>query len=236
MKRFVMLLTSLLLVCFASCKFEPKVVLTGLRVDDSSVKKSYYVGDNLDLSNLKVYAQYSDGSEKEINNYVTSKTDGMLLETAETLDVDVIYESFTAKFSISIADVYLERIELDTENVKVNYKHGDSLDLSGLIVTGFYNDGSKKVLTEYDASITNGTTLKKAGVNSVVISYEDCTSSFDINVDYDSTVESVNITIKSYNDVQNLLTKSENTFIAAEGYKDYIWMLDDTIVQENSNS
>ena len=41
--------------------------LTGIRVDSENVKTTYWEGDNLSPDGLKVYAQYEDDSEKEID-------------------------------------------------------------------------------------------------------------------------------------------------------------------------
>ena len=47
---------------------EAPVTITGVRVDVSSAKTAYSIGDSLDLAGMKLYMTYSDGSERDVSD------------------------------------------------------------------------------------------------------------------------------------------------------------------------
>ena len=74
---------------------------------------------------------------------------------------------------------------------KTTYKVGDTLDLSGLIVTGHYSDGSSKVITDYEVSDVD---MSIGGTKTVVITCGDQIATFNIIVDEEGQSS---ITLKS---------------------------------------
>ena len=64
------------------------------------------------------------------------------------------------------------------------YRDGDTLDLSELVVTGYYSDGSEKELTEYTVNLPHGTVLhcldNDITLQIVFIYYEEKQYAFDI--------------------------------------------------------
>jgi len=79
-------------------------------------------------------------------------------------------------------NVTLSGIMLKTTSVKKVYDLNDELDLSGLVVTANYSDGTSKAVADYTASPAKGATLSKSGTTTVSISYTTETASFDIDV------------------------------------------------------
>ena len=63
---------------------------------------------------------------------------------------------------------------------KTTYKVGETLDLTGLVVTAHYSDGSDKVITDYEVSEVD---LSTAGNKVVIIRYQEQTAAFTITVD-----------------------------------------------------
>jgi outer membrane receptor for ferric coprogen and ferric-rhodotorulic acid len=63
---------------------------------------------------------------------------------------------------------------------------GESLDLSGLVITATYSDESSRVITEYTTTPEAGSTLDEAGTVSVTVSYTEDeitqNASFDVEV------------------------------------------------------
>ena len=76
-------------------------------------------------------------------------------------------------------EIVLMSISLIGPN-KTTYTVNDSLDLTGLIVTGTYSDGSQKQITDYQVSDVD---LSTPGTKTVVITVGDQSASFQINVD-----------------------------------------------------
>ena len=99
-----------------------------------NVKKAYNYGDKLDLTGLVVTAKYSDNTTVAVTDYTTyPANDATLIQLGE-VSVRVDYQNFSESFTITVAKV-LTGITLNTNNVKKEYYVGESLDLTGLVVT-----------------------------------------------------------------------------------------------------
>ena len=100
---------------------------------------------------------------------------------ADTLkydDVDITGTSFimpakdvtiTAEFEDEL--VVLESIAVTSQPEKTIYIVGDELDLSGLVVTATYSDGTSTDVTEYTTTPVYGSTLGTEGAISITVSY-----------------------------------------------------------------
>ena len=86
----------------------------------------------------------------------------------------------------SIPKLVLASISITTPPGKVTYIIGENLDLTGLVVTAYYEDGSNASLDSYIASPSNGAALNAAGTQDVTISHTvngiEKTVSFSITV------------------------------------------------------
>ena len=145
-------------------------------------KTQYIQGETLDLSGMVVTALYDDGSTKNVTgNVVTNFAHGMLLNEIGTFVVWVSYmeNGITERFSFEI-DVYarLEKIEVTILPDKMDYIEGEALDLTGMVVTAYYTDGSTYNPSEnpgaafkYTTHPENGTILNTVGSQTVTISY-----------------------------------------------------------------
>ena len=64
-------------------------------------------------------------------------------------------------------------IAIDTTNVKKTYIEGEALDTTGLVVTATFDDGTTKVVEDYETSPAKGSTLRRGNMN-VIVSYQGC--------------------------------------------------------------
>lgn len=103
----------LFLVCFLtfSCNNEirlenPSVEaeVVGIRVAHAPEQMMYFVNERLDLSGLIVNAVYADESEKEIQGYTVSITNGTVLNKIGTTEIDITYKGFLCSLSIVVYD------------------------------------------------------------------------------------------------------------------------------------
>ena len=78
--------------------------------------------------------------------------------------------------------VTLIDVTLNVLNVKRAYEQGETLDLTGLVVTAKYSDGTSKEVTDYVANPANGTTLNEMGEKTINITYGEYTKSFTVMV------------------------------------------------------
>ena len=129
-------------------------------------KTAYQVNENFDAAGMVVTAYYSDGSSAPITRYTLSH--GKLISTDSA--VTVSYNGKTAQQAVSVTGKALSNIAITTKPTKMNYKVGEILDPTGLVVTATYNDSTKAVVT---GSVTfDGTAFSTVSSSkSVKVSY-----------------------------------------------------------------
>ena len=107
-------------------------------------------------------------------------------ETEGVKTVTVSYQGKTAQFTVEvkaqeIPEKTLTGIRIDQKPTKTEYEVGEELDLSGLVVTGIYDDQSEAVLPEGTYSVT-GFDSETEGVKTVTVSCQGKTAQFEIQV------------------------------------------------------
>ena len=163
----------------------PEKTLTGIRIDQKPTKTEYEVGEELDLSGLVVTGIYDDQSEAVLPEGAYSVA-GFDSETEGVKTVMVSYQGKTAQFTVEvkaqeIPEKTLTGIRIDQKPTKTEYEVGEELDLSGLVVTGIYDDQSEAVLPEGTYSVT-GFDSETEGVKTVTVSCQGKTAQFEIQV------------------------------------------------------
>ena len=84
--------------------------------------------------------------------------------------------------STSSTDPELEGISVTTLPAKTEYAVGEALDLSGMVVTAFYDDGSSEPITDYTTAPPAGTILDAEGLVLVQVFFEDVSDTFLVSV------------------------------------------------------
>ncbi|MCL1873218.1 MAG: bacterial Ig-like domain-containing protein, partial [Clostridiales bacterium] len=185
MKKLIPLILtlSLLAACFvvpalAAVNFPETApdVLDKIEVTTKPTKITYIVGETLDLTGMIVTATYIDAPAKAVTGYTTIPAVDTILNTAGTLTVTVDYEeggiTKSDSFNVTVVAVVLEKIEVTTRPTYLNYYVGETLDLTGMVVTATYDNTSTKVVTTGCATIpAAGATLNIAGTQTVTVSY-----------------------------------------------------------------
>ena len=188
--------TSVMEVLPSSGKTMKKVTInpapfpTGL-ILTSPTKTSYNAGEKLDLTGLTVKAKFSDGTEQDVTSECTfSPSNGTVLYE-DTSEVIVSWSyggaaTYTTKQPITVKRV-LTGISITTAPTKNNYVKGESLDLSGMVVTATFNSGATEEVTSLcTTSPASGTTLSTLGSQTVTVSYTENgvtkTASFTVSV------------------------------------------------------
>ncbi len=175
--------------------------LESIAVSSNPAKTAYTVGEALDLAGLVITAAYSDGSSNTVTEYTTSPADGAMLDTVDTQTVVVTYtegdETRTANFTVEVESapvvpVVLTSIAVSNTPAKTAYVVGETLDLTGLVVTAIYSDGSRNVVSDYTSSLLDGAVLETAGAQIIAISYTEgdatATASFTVAVESEPVV------------------------------------------------
>ena len=153
--------------------------LTGITLNTENVKKSYILGEALDLTGLVVTANYSDGNNTVVTNYLASPANGSQLNLGNN-EITITYQTVSAKFNVFVKQA--QSIILNTTNVKTVYEQGEALDLTGLVVTVIYSDNTSAIVTDYTTDPANGTILNEIGSFKVKVTVNTLFQNFDITV------------------------------------------------------
>ena len=113
-------------------------------------------------------------------NDVTSSTSTTTSEVRSS--ENPFTSSMTSSSTTSSATVVLTDITLNVLNVKRAYEQGETLNLTGLVVTAKYSDGSSKPVTDYTVNPANGAVLNEIGEATVTITYSGYSKSFKVTV------------------------------------------------------
>lgn len=99
--------------------------------------------------------------------------------------------------SSSIAPT-LTGISLNTNNIKKSYHINEQLSLVNLVVTANYSNGSANTINNYSSNPRDGAVLSTAGEQKVIISYENFSDYFMVNVDAGTAVVNTDNVKKNY--------------------------------------
>lgn len=164
------------------------------------------------LTGIVVTANYSDGSKRTVTGYTLS---GTIAEGSNT--ITVTYEGMTTSFTvIGVAEAVI------LSSISVTYSGGSVPagtaldDLTGIVVTAQYSDGSTATVTGYTMSgeITEGS-------NTITVTYQDKTTTFSVTGTAVSQVYTVTNNLTNVTNSNSATTASgyySATLSAAEGY------------------
>lgn len=150
-------------------------------------KLKYKDGESFDSSGLIVTATYDDGTVQETTNYTLSLPD---MSTAGTKTITVTCGTQTATFDITV--IAITKNEITTPPTKQEYRKGDTLDATGMVVSTVWTDGSKEVLKDgYTVSDLDST---ETGEKTITVRYQTFTATFTVEV----VADTVGIRITSF--------------------------------------
>ena len=153
------------------------------RLDITSTKTKYVLGQNFDLESLDITVYYNDDSSKKLNYNdvtITGFDSSSLGEKTITVTYKEGDKTVSAIFKIEIIEKEVKDIVL-TPPTKTKYIEGQALDLTGGKVKVFYNNETSKeidltneMVSGYDASVV--------GKQTITVTYQGKTATFDVNV------------------------------------------------------
>ena len=138
------------------------------------------------------YGDYTDSTsgEKYINGHYVGIKHGSptpdVLDTSHT-GYEVHEESIrqgtiTPDALETVNTLSLVSIAITTPATKTAYKVGDELDLTGLVVTGTYSGGSKKVIAVTASNVTGFDSSKAVTEQTLTITVDGKTATYKISV------------------------------------------------------
>jgi len=149
---------------------------------------SYYVDDALDLTGLSILVT-KDGGEKEAIYWssecdFTSSPDHGDLLTERTDNVTINYQGETTSFYIEVSSRVLSSISIENFP-RTSYAVGQDLDLSELVLSLAFENGSTKTLA-YDEEISgisvDAPSLDTYGPHTITLRYREKETSFEATV------------------------------------------------------
>lgn len=140
------------LTLYAKWTANPAVTVSSVTVKTAPTKVTYTAGDPLDLTGLVVTLSKSDATSQDVafadfaaNGISTVKANGDALVIADTA-VEITVNGKTASQAITVNAAgttnTLQSIAITTPATKLSYNVGDTLDITGLVVTGKNSDNS----------------------------------------------------------------------------------------------
>ena len=148
-------------------------------------KTSYNAGESFDPTGLVITVKYGDDSTEDIayDTYPTRFTftpSGSL--TTENTSVTVAYGGQSIAFAITVASLGVKSIAVTTQPDKTTYFCGDTLDTTGLVVTGTFNDDSTGNVTS--GCTYSPTTMTMPGTQTITVTHTESskTTTFDVAV------------------------------------------------------
>lgn len=133
--------------------------------------------DTLDVTGAAIAKCYSNGS-KEVIPITLNMTNGFDNRFIGRCKVYVLYERFRESFDVNILKKEISSIEITRIPNKSIYSEGETIDLTGIVIKGHYNNNTVEDVLDYVIE----TKCLRLGDNEVVISYNGVKTSFPVTV------------------------------------------------------
>lgn len=148
-------------------------------------KLNYFIGDALDLSGGLLFVSYSDGTTETID-MADCIIGGFSSSKAGVVLMTVKYGNYTNMFSIvveekPVQEITITSVELTALPLKLEYKVGQVIDVSGGQITVNYSNDSVSVKAML-ASMVSGFNSSEPGLQWVTIEYAGFANMFCVSI------------------------------------------------------
>ena len=154
------------------------VNLVSVAVKTMPNKTSYFTGEAFDQTGLTLTATYNNGETETISTGISCT--GFSSATAGQKTITASYAGKSTTFTVEVKAIVPVSISIKKAPNKTEYFVGDSYDETGLVVNVVYNNGTNKDITT--GFTTSGFSSASAGKNTVTVSYEGFTATFDVTI------------------------------------------------------
>lgn len=171
-------------------------------------KDKYYVGEDIDFTEVNITIKYDDGSEEEISDIQQAIEDGIITVKPNEdgkITIDNTKATEDKKVVISAGEVNAELpykivtgITINQDPTNTTYEHGDPINIEDGSITITYSDGSTET-KEITEAIEQGLITiepKTADVDNpkATITYKDGTSTADITLTVTDPIVGIKVT------------------------------------------
>ena len=168
---------------------------TGIEITSPPTKTTYNAGENLNLSGIAVTATFSDGSTQDVTSECTftPSSGTVVYENTTKITANWTWEdtiTYSTSQPITVKRV-LTGLSITTQPAKTSYYKGDTLDLTGMVVTATFSSGASE-------DVTSGCSFSPAA-DSALSSYGTVTitASYTENGVTKTTTTNVTVTVKT---------------------------------------
>ena len=155
--------------------------LLSLTIDKNPGKLSYYIGEALDLSGIKVTAHYENGITADVSSKVRAEGD---LSSVGVKKITVVYSERdfikTAEYEVTVTDVQIKNIKFSSYPKKTVYAENEAFDPTGIAITVTYNNGTTETVTEN--ILYTGFSTDTIGKKTVTLHYGGYQLNFEVEV------------------------------------------------------
>ncbi|MBO7197047.1 MAG: bacterial Ig-like domain-containing protein [Clostridia bacterium] len=156
----------------------------------SGLPSTIYVGATLNYSQIKIIANYSDGTseilDSSVNHNIKINADQVNTAAAGTYNLHITYTNKSVDVPVVVNEIILTGIEIDGDTVDTLIVEGTAFDPTGMMVYALYNNGSRLAINLEDLTIEqNG--------NTVVVSYQGKTATLRLSTE-PASITSMTIT------------------------------------------
>lgn len=157
-----------------------EAALEGIIVNARPNKTNYLVGDALDTTGLSLVAYLTNGDQMLVTEGFTCSPS--VFNQAGDINVQVVYKNVSCTFPVKVSklEAPVQSISVSTMPYKTSYKKGDVLDTSGLVCRVYKADNSYEDVS-YGFSCSP-TVLSTAGNQSITLTYQGHTTTFNVTV------------------------------------------------------
>ena len=170
-----------------------EVELLNFTIVSLPLKRTYYVGDTLDLAGGLLAATYTDGSVDTlpitadmVHGFSSQKAGRLLLTVKTATATSAFYIDIVPLPEPPVEPVTITSVTLTALPLKLEYKVGQMLDVSGgLLTVIFSNDSTATVALQL--SMVSGFDSEKIGLQMITVKYENTVNMFGVSVVTETT-------------------------------------------------
>lgn len=157
--------------------------ISKVSLKEPPTKTTYIKGEKINLDGCKGIIEYEDGEIEEINfTSQNSEISGFDSNKLGTQIVKLTYSGQTVEFNVVIKND-IQVINIKSKPTKLRYAKGETLDLTGGIITITYADGETEDIDMNSTNVTSsGFDSSKLGKQEIIVKYNDLTASFSVTI------------------------------------------------------
>lgn len=190
----------------------------------TGIKTSYTAGQTVDLTGLKAMVMYSDDSSEDVSDAVTASPASGTMIYEDTTKItfswtwpDVETVVLTSDVAVTVTRV-LSSISVSAPT-KTTYYRGDTLNISGAVVTATFNSGRTAVVTSSATfSPANGSTLSSFGTQTITATYTENSVSKTASTSVTVTVKTVTWASGTDTEIANMVEAADAGIISLSDY------------------